>query len=167
MPLKVNISCGDYDRTQALLDETVQPEGLQLRWLAMSHGEMWRQILNDSDVQVSELSFAWHVIARTLGKPLTAIPVFPARAFRHSYIFINTKSGIRDPKDLIGKRVGLAEFQQTATVWIRGTLQDEYGVSLEDIQWFTWVPRSRMEMDLPKRYKVTHLAPDRKPDQML
>jgi 4,5-dihydroxyphthalate decarboxylase len=100
-------------------------------------------------------------------KPLTAIPVFPARAFRHSYVFINTKSGIREPKDLMGKRLGLAEFQQTATVWIRGILQHEYGVKLEDIEWFTWVPRSRMEMEMPKRYKITHLAPDRKPDQML
>jgi 4,5-dihydroxyphthalate decarboxylase len=67
----------------------------------------------------------------------------------------------------MGKRVGLAEFQQTATVWIRGILQHEYGVNLDDIHWFTWVPRSRMEMALPKRYKVTHLAPDRKPDQLL
>jgi len=72
-----------------------------------------------------------YLIARTIGKPLTAIPVFPARAFRHSYIFINTRSVFVEPRDLMGKRVGLAEFQQTATVWVRGTLQHEYGVNLE------------------------------------
>jgi len=98
---------------------------------------------------------------------LTAIPVFPARAFRHSYIFINTRSGIREPRDLMGKRVGLAEFQQTATVWVRGTLQHEYGVNLEEIEWFTWMPRPRMEIEMPDRYSVHQIPPDRKPDQML
>jgi 4,5-dihydroxyphthalate decarboxylase len=124
-------------------------------------------MLNYYDFDLSEISLSSYIISRTIGKPLTAIPVFPARAFRHSYIFINTKSGIREPKDLMGKRVGLAEFQQTATVWIRGTLQHEYGVNLDDIEWFTWAPRQRMEMELPKRYNVTHLAPDRNPDQLL
>lgn len=167
MPRQLTIACGDYDRTHPMIDGTVKPEGIELNWLVLPHLEIWTRMLNYYDFDASEISLSSYIIARTLGKPLTAIPVFPARAFRHSYIFINTKSGIREPKDLTGKRVGLAEFQQTATVWIRGTLQDEYGVSLDDIQWFTWAPRSRMEMDLPKRYKVTHLAPDRKPDQML
>jgi 4,5-dihydroxyphthalate decarboxylase len=107
------------------------------------------------------------LIARTIGKPLIAIPVFPARAFRHSYVFINTKSGIHEPKDLMGKRVGLAEFQQTATVWVRGTLQHEYGVNLDAIEWYTWTPHSRMGMEVPKRYSVHPITPDRKPDQML
>jgi 4,5-dihydroxyphthalate decarboxylase len=67
----------------------------------------------------------------------------------------------------MGKRMGLGDFQQTATVWMRGMLQHEYGVDLDQIEWFTWTPRSRMELELPKRYKVTQLKPDQKPDQML
>jgi 4,5-dihydroxyphthalate decarboxylase len=163
----LTIACGDYDRTHSLIDGTVKPEGIDLNWLVLPHLEIWTRMLNYYDFDASEISLSSYIIARTIGKPLTAIPVFPARAFRHSYVFINTKSGIREPRDLMGKRVGLAEFQQTATVWIRGTLQHEYGVNLDDIQWFTWVPRSRMEMELPKRYQVTHLMPDRKPDQLL
>jgi 4,5-dihydroxyphthalate decarboxylase len=135
--------------------------------LVLPHLEIWTRMLNYYDFDASEISLASYIIARSIGKPLTAIPIFPARAFRHSYIFINTKSGIREPKDLMGRRVGLSEFQQTATVWIRGILQHEYGVNLDDIEWFTWVPRSRMEMELPKRYRVTHLPPDRRPDQLL
>jgi 4,5-dihydroxyphthalate decarboxylase len=167
MARQLTIACGDYDRTHPMIDGTVKPEGIDLNWLVLPHLEIWTRMLNYYDFDASEISLSSYIISRTIGKPLTAIPVFPARAFRHSYVFINTKSGIREPKDLMGKRVGLAEFQQTATVWIRGTLQHEYGVNLDDIQWFTWVPRSRMEMELPKRYKVTHLTPDRKPDQML
>ena len=167
MARQLTIACGDYDRTHPMIDGSVKPEGIDLNWLVLPHLEIWTRMLNYYDFDASEISLSSYIIARTLGKPLTAIPVFPARAFRHSYIFINTKNGIREPKDLMGKRVGLAEFQQTATVWIRGTLQEVYGVNLDDIQWFTWVPRSRMEMELPKRYQVTHLMPDRKPDQML
>jgi 4,5-dihydroxyphthalate decarboxylase len=167
MSLQLTIACGDYDRTHPLIDGSIKPEGLELNWLVLPHLEIWTRMLNYYDFDVSEISLSSYLIARTIGKPLTAIPVFPARAFRHSYIFINTKSGIREPKDLMGKRVGLAEFQQTATVWVRGTLQHEYGVKLEDIEWYTWTPHSRMEMELPTRYKVTHIPPDRKPDQML
>src|SRR5437870_10618303 len=166
MSLQLTIACGDYDRTHPLIDGSVKPEGLELNWLVLPHLEIWTRMLNYYDFDASEISLSSYLIARTIGKPLTAIPVFPARAFRHSYIFINTKSGIRKPKDLMGKRVGLGEFQQTATVWMRGILQHEYGVKLEEIEWYLWTARPRMEMELPKRYKVKHIPPDRKPDQM-
>lgn len=133
----------------------------------MSHGEeMWQQILNDSDIQVSELSLAWHMIARSRGRPLLAIPVFPARAFRHSYIFINTQSGVHEPRDLMGKKVGLGEFPQTAAVIARAILQHEYGVSLEKIKWFTWGKQS-LELKLSERYEVHSLQTGKSPDRLL
>jgi 4,5-dihydroxyphthalate decarboxylase len=163
----LTIACGDYDRTHPLIDGTIRPEGLELNWLTLPHYEIWTRMLNYYDFDASEISLSSYLIGKTIGKPLTAIPVFPARAFRHSYIFINTNSGIREPRDLMGKRVGLAEFQQTATVWVRGMLQHEYGVKLEEIEWFTWVKRPRMEIEMPKRYSVRQISPDREPDQML
>jgi 4,5-dihydroxyphthalate decarboxylase len=163
----LTIACGDYDRTHPLIDGTIRPEGLELNWLTLPHYEIWTRMLNYYDFDASEISLSSYLIGRTIGKPLTAIPVFPARAFRHSYIFINTNSGIREPRDLMGKRVGLAEFQQTATVWVRGMLQHEYGVKLEEIEWFTWVKTPRMEIDMPTRYLVRQISPDREPDQML
>ena len=167
MSLQLTIACGDYDRTHPLIDGSVKPEGLELNWLVLPHLEIWTRMLNYYDFDASEISLSSYLIARTIGKPLTAIPVFPARAFRHSYIFINTRNNIREPRDLMGKRVGLAEFQQTTTVWMRGTLQHEYGVNLEEIEWFTWMPRPRMEIEMPDRYSVHQIPPDRKPDQML
>jgi len=165
--MKLTFACGDYDRTQPLIHGTVKPEGLELNWLTLPHHEIWTRMLNDYAFDASELSLSSYLIGRTLGKPLIAIPIFPARAFRHSYVFINTHSGIKEPRDLMGKRVGLAEFQQTATVWVRGILQHEYGVSLEKIEWFTWAKRSRMEIEMPGSYSIQKIPQDKRPDQML
>lgn len=129
----LTIACGDYDRTHAMVDGSVRPEGLNLNWLDLPHLEIWTRMLNYYDFDASEISLSSFTIGKTLGKPLVGIPIFPGRAFRHSYIFVNSNSGIREPQDLMGKKVGLGEFQQTATVWVRGILQHEYGVSLEKI----------------------------------
>jgi 4,5-dihydroxyphthalate decarboxylase len=138
MRRQLTIACGDYDRTRALVDGSVRPEGLELNWLDLPHLEIWTRMLNYYDFDASEISLSSFIIAKSMGKPLVGIPVFPGRAFRHSYIFVNSNSGIREPQDLMGKRVGLGEFQQTATVWVRGILQHEYGVSLDRIRWFIW-----------------------------
>jgi 4,5-dihydroxyphthalate decarboxylase len=167
MSLQLTLACGDYDRTQPLIDGTVKPEGLELNWLTLPHGEIWIRMLNYYDFDASEISLSSYVTARTLHKPLTAIPVFPGRAFRHSYIFINTQSGIREPRDLEGKKLGLAEFEQTAAVWIRGILQHEYGVSLEKIHWLTWSPERRMEAQLPKKYDIQKIPAGVSPEKLL
>jgi 4,5-dihydroxyphthalate decarboxylase len=167
MRRQLTLACGDYDRTHALVDGTIKPEGLELNWLDLPHLEIWTRMLNFYDFDASEMSLASYVIAKTLDKPLIALPLFPARAFRHSYIFINANSGIKEPRDLIGKRVGLGEFQQTATVWIRGIMQHEYGIDLSQIRWFTWTAKSRMEMPLPKRYQVEKIQPGLGADQWL
>jgi 4,5-dihydroxyphthalate decarboxylase len=167
MTRQLTIACGDYDRTHALVDGTVKPEGIELTWLDLPHLEIWTRMLNFYDFDASEMSLASYVIAKTLNKPLIGIPVFPGRAFRHSYIFINSNSGIKEPGDLMGKRVGLGEFQQTATVWVRGILQHEYGIDLSKIKWFTWTAKSRMELALPKRYTVEKIPPGTAADELL
>ena len=157
----------DYDRTRALIDGRIKPEGLELNWLNLPYMEIWQRMLNAYEFDVSELSFASYIIARTSEKPLIAIPIFPLRLFRHSYILINTDSGIFAPKDLEGKRVGLAEFQQTATVWVRGILQHEYGVDLTKIDWLAWKAKNRMEIKAPRSYRIQTLPAGNRPDQML
>lgn len=166
MARQITFAGGCYDRTQALIDGTVKPEGLELNWMILPYGELWRRMLNHYDFDASELSFSSYIIARSMGKPLLAIPVFPARAFRHSYVFINSKN-VRDPSDLAGKRFALMEFQQTATVWIRGILQDEYGLKLEQVHWHAWERQERMPIEMRKKYDIQLIPEGKKPDEML
>jgi 4,5-dihydroxyphthalate decarboxylase len=166
MRRQITFAGGLYDRTQALIDGTIKPEGLALNWIILRYSEIWRRMLNHYDFEASELSLSSYLIARSMGKPLLAIPVFPARTFRHSYVFVNVNSGIHEPADLEGKRVGLADFQQTATVWMRGILQHEYNVSLDKIEWFTWA-KTRMDIELPRTYRIQTLPSEEHAEAML
>jgi 4,5-dihydroxyphthalate decarboxylase len=163
----LTFACGHYDRTQALIDGTVKPDGLELNWLTIPHDEMWARMLYHYEFDASELSFSSYIIAKTAKKPLIAIPIFPARAFRHSYIFVNARSGIKEPKDLEGKRVALKEFQKTAAVWLRGILAQDYGVAVDRIEWREWARKSSMDVQIPTRYDVRKLPDGNQPDRLL
>src|SRR3989442_3610896 len=138
-PLRVTLACGPYDRTEALRSDVVRPEGIDLNYIAIqSPPEMFVRMVANQAFDASEMSCAHSLIRKGKGEfPFVALPVFPSRMFRHSYIFVNTRAGIRGPKDLEGKRVGVPEYSQTAAVWIRGLLQHEYSVALETLQWIT------------------------------
>jgi 4,5-dihydroxyphthalate decarboxylase len=93
-----------------------------------------------------------------------AIPVFPSRYFRHSSIYVNAAAGIREPADLVGKRVGSPEYQMTAPVWIRGILSDEYGVKVDDVTHYTGGEEEpnrpeKLALDLPENIRIKRIGP--------
>ncbi len=135
--LPLTVACGPYDRTEALWNGAVQPEGIDLRYLAIqSPPEIFARMIHQKSFDLSEMSVSHYMISRAKGDfPFVALPIFPSRVFRHGFIFVNTDAGIRTPKDLEGRRVGVPEYRQTAALWIRGILQHEYGVALERITW--------------------------------
>ena len=131
-----------YDRYVPFFDGSVQPKGFDLRVLHVGQSEDGRfgrnrheRMLQKGEFDIAELSLSSYLMARERKLPFTAIPVFPRRLFSQSQIWINPKSGIREPKDLIGKRVGLNTFQTTLSVLAKGDLQDEYGVPWRSIEW--------------------------------
>lgn len=136
--LRVTLACGSYDRTEALRNGIVRPEGIDLNYITIqSPPELFARMLTTAAFDVSEMSCAHAFIRRGRGDfPFVALPIFPSRMFRHGYIFVNTAAGIRTPKDLEGRRIGVPEYSQTAAVWIRGQLRHEYRVDLETIQWY-------------------------------
>ena len=136
--LRLTLACWNYDRTRALADGSVRPEGIDLNYLGLEVEETFFRMLRHQEFDVAEMSLSSYTV--TLSRedpPFVALPVFPSRMFRHSCIFVSAKSGIREPKDLVGRRIGVPEYQMTAPVWIRGILQDEHGVDPASVHYFT------------------------------
>ncbi|HEX6530298.1 MAG TPA: ABC transporter substrate-binding protein [Burkholderiales bacterium] len=136
--MRITLACWDYDRTRALIDGTVVPDGLELVYLNQPVEETFFRMMRYREYDASEMSLSSYVAS--LGQdipPFIAIPVFPSRFFRHSCIFVSARSGIRKPEDLKGKRIGVPEYQMTAPVWIRGILSDDYGVKVTDCEHFS------------------------------
>jgi 4,5-dihydroxyphthalate decarboxylase len=126
-----------YDRMEAIRDGDVAVEGVDLNCITLKSGrDVFDRMVGGREFDVAELSASEYIGLHGAGDcPFVAIPVFPSRVFRHGYIFINTRSGIRTPKDLEGRRVGLPLYTQTAAIWARGHLQHQFGVDLTSIRW--------------------------------
>ena len=171
--LRVTLACWDYDRTRALQEGRVQVEGVELTYLPLRVEETFWRMLRHQEFDAAELSMGSYLLSRENGSPrFVAIPVFPSRAFRHSGIYINTDSGIKEPKDLIGKRVGVAEYQITMAIWARGTLQHEYGVPPEKMKWFTGGEEQpgrvdKVNHDLPPSIDIRPIGPEQTLSSML
>ena len=158
--LRLSLGCWNYDRTRGLLEGRIQPDGVDLTYLNMPVEETFFRMLRHQEFDVAEMSLSSYAVSLFKErKDFVAIPVFPSRFFRHSCIYVNTKSGIREPKDLIGKRIGNPEYQMTAPVWIRGILQDEYGVPVDSVTYHTGGEEEpgrpeKLKLDLPPNIKV-------------
>ena len=134
--LPLTLACGAYDRTEALRDGVVRPEGIDLNYLAVqSPPEIFSRMIELESFDASEMSLSQYLTMRHRGdRRFLALPVFPSRVFRHGFIFVN--GDIRTPKELEGRRIGVPEYWQTAAVWIRGLLANDYGVDLATCQWY-------------------------------
>jgi len=134
--IPISIACGDYDRTRAIAESRVSVEGCEVVYLGLQPEETFHRAFRYREFDVTEASLGYYLGARSRGSwPYIGIPVFPSRIFRHSAIYIRTDRGIKHPEDLRGRIVGVPEYFMTAAVWVRGMLQDEYGVEPADLEW--------------------------------
>jgi len=134
----LTIGLADHDLNRALIDGQVEAPDLDLTLVwDLEDGERHARMLRDGAFDACEFSFANYLIARSQGRQLCGVPVFPNRKFRHSYIFINSRAGIREPRDLEGKRVGLRGWAATASLWVRGILHRYYDVDLTRVTWYS------------------------------
>ena len=134
--LNVSLSVGNYDRTQALFDGRVAIEGCNVRAVPLEPEEAFHRAFKYNEFDITEISMSSHMMTTARGdNQYIGIPAFVSRVFRQSGIYIRTDRGINKPQDLKGKTIGVPEYQITANVWIRGILQDEYGVKPSEIHW--------------------------------
>ena len=136
---KLSIALGSYGLTKPLKDGQVPPGRMPLDYVPIDQiVPAMRRMCRGLEYDICEMAFTTYVCARAAGLPFTAVPVFVTRNFHHWAVFINTKSGIKEPKDLEGRKVGVNRgYTVTTGLWARGVLRTEYGVDLDKV---TFVP---------------------------
>jgi 4,5-dihydroxyphthalate decarboxylase len=165
--LQLTLSCGEYDINQGLIDGTVKPEGIDLITVTLPSPERHWRMMRSQEFDICELSLASYLMIRDQRSlPFVAIPVFPHRRFRHSYIFVNARAGVNSPKDLEGRKVGIRTWQNTALLWIRGMLEEDYGVNPSTIHWYRQ-DEEDIPFEIPPQFKVTQLTRAHNLDRML
>lgn len=155
MTLDLSLACSDSDITRPLLTGAVEPEGVDLTAVAEFSPRRHRRFFRHQEFDACEVSLASYLSSRADpdAYPFTAIPVFPSRRFRHSFFYRHVDADVDDPADLHGKHVGVQSWQTTATVWLRGILQEHHGLDLERVTWY----RRRADdvpVALPDRFDI-------------
>jgi 4,5-dihydroxyphthalate decarboxylase len=163
----VTVACWDYDRTLALASGDVRPVGIDLTYLTLPVEETFFRMLRYREFDAAEMSLSSYVLSLFGAdpKPFIAIPAFTSRAFRHNGIYVRAGSGIDDPADLRGRTVGVAEYQLTANVWIRGILAEHYDVPVESVRYRAGglhAPgrEAKVAHDIPPGVDIAPIAPD-------
>src|SRR5258708_34559889 len=165
-PIHLTLACNIYDRSQPLLDGTIEIEGCEITFVPIRPEEAHLRAFTGADFDVTEMSLGSHLVATAnMGSPYLGLPVFISRAFRHSCIYVRNDRGISEPQDLRGKVVGVPEYQMTAAIWVRGILSDDFGVRTEEMAWRTGGlnqpgRKERMALDLPEGFDVKPIGDD-------
>jgi 4,5-dihydroxyphthalate decarboxylase len=165
--LKLTVACGDYEIVRALADGTVEADGVELTMLTgMGSRERHWRMARKREFDVCEINIGGYLMGRDRGEPLTAIPVFLHRRFRHGFVFVNRDAGIRAPKDLTGKSIGGTNFQPASNIWMRGILEEHFGVPHRQC---TWVVEREEDVQFapPKDLRLAMIAPGKQLDVML
>jgi 4,5-dihydroxyphthalate decarboxylase len=159
--IHLTLATGDYESIRALKEGTVKPDGIELTVLTDMNSDTrhWRMLRN-REFDVAELSMSNYLMAKYIGLPFVAIPVFLHRRFRHGFVFLNAG------KDLIGKRVGLRNFQATANLWIRGILEHEHGLPHRSIHWFKQ-DEEEVDWTPPRDLNIQRIPPGKSVEKML
>jgi 4,5-dihydroxyphthalate decarboxylase len=171
--LRLSLACNDYDRCRPLLDGRVTPEGIALDVQRLKPRELFPRMLDHQEFQVGEVSLASYASLVARGQsPFKAIPVSLSKIFRHSCIYVRSDAGIERPEDLRGKRVGTTQYGATAVVFMKGLLQDEYGVAPHEMKWFVGglsapTEKPLIPLNLPQGVELEFLPAGRTLEQML
>jgi 4,5-dihydroxyphthalate decarboxylase len=141
----LTFAAGYHLRAKPLCDGRVKMKNFDLKAVAFEEDGKGHEEFLAGNYDTGEFSLANYLALKSRGAPLMAIPVFLNRKFRHSYIFVREDSPLNEPAQLKGKRVGIPGWLNTAGLWARGILSDEYGVRAQDIH---WIARRKAALDL-------------------
>jgi 4,5-dihydroxyphthalate decarboxylase len=137
--MKLKALLGDYPNTRALKSGQVRPERAELDFAdEKTVNKAFKRVVRDLEFDVAELAIATFLQAKAHGKPLVLLPAVVRGKFAHSTLQYNAERGELKPANLAGHRVGIRAYAQTTPLWVRGILQNEYGVDLDRVKWTTF-----------------------------
>jgi 4,5-dihydroxyphthalate decarboxylase len=164
--LRLSVAVGDYDRTRALFDGSVQIDGVDPVFMALSPEEIFFRAFRSAEFDICELSLSSFTVKTAQGNcPYVGVPAFVSRAFRHTSIYVRTDR-IKRPEDLKEKVIGVAEYQLTANIWARAILEDDFGVKPSDIRWVRGGLEEpgrveKIAIDLPGDVRLDNISADK------
>lgn len=135
--LKLTIATGAYDALEPLRSGDVRLPGVELEWVTENDPPvLFTKVIREQAFDIAEMSLSQYFRRYgTASLPYTAIPVFPLHMFRHGYVVVSGQSGIETPSGITGATVGVPDYWQTAAVWVRGIMREEYGVDWSRCRW--------------------------------
>jgi 4,5-dihydroxyphthalate decarboxylase len=166
--LSLSLTCGDYEITRPLAQGLVEPDGIELTVLTdpASRDRHWR-LARNAECDLGEFNACAYFMARERGHPYIALPIYPHRRFRHGFVFINTGKGITQASDLRGGRIGCyGGFQPAACVWLRGLLEEFFGLPHREVTWVV-PPLPEIPFTPPQGLKIEVLPQGQSLDDML
>jgi 4,5-dihydroxyphthalate decarboxylase len=165
--LRLTVACGDYEIVRALKEGTVVADGIDLVMLqGMGSKERHWRMARKREFDVCEINVGAYFMSRDRGEALAALPVYLHRRFRHGFAFVNSGAGIREPKDLAGKKIGGTNFQPASNIWMRGILEENYGFDHRSAIWV--VEREEdVPFPVPAGLRIEMIAPGKRLDVML
>lgn len=162
----LTIAIGDNSHVEALKTGRIKPEGIDLEFInVVPQIAAFRRMVRHHEFDICELAPTTYLIARALGAPFVALPIFLMRHFHHNGILIRPDAGIEKPRDLEGKKMGVRAYSVTTGVWTRGLLQDEYDVDHSKITWVVDDEEHVQELVLPKN--VEHVEEGRSLSELM
>lgn len=165
--LNVTFACGRYDRVAPLADGRVDVEGCDLQLIHLDPEECFWRMLQGEEFDAAEMSLGSYCMLRARGDDrFVGIPAFLSRSFRHNAIYVRDDGSVNEATDLVGRAVGVPEYQMTAAVWIRGFLHHEFGVKPTAVAWRTGGIEQpgrieRQPLQLPDEFDVAPIPSDR------
>ena len=163
--LPLSIAFSDYDRTRPLIDGRVVPEGTAPTYTLDDIAQFCvRPVYEEFDV--AEMSFSWYCAARDRGEPVIALPIFPLRMPVLAYMYCRSDAPFTSPADLRGKKIGVLAYRLTVMLWLRGIIEDHFGVKPEELSWVSTMANEGAGYVYPEGMDIT-VAPDGDLQQML
>jgi 4,5-dihydroxyphthalate decarboxylase len=149
--VKLDLAIGDYPHTAAILSGAIPIEGIEPNFIrVVPQIGAYRRMVRQVEFDVCDLAPTTYIMARACGAPFIALPIFVMRRFHHGGLLANPDAGIRHPKDLEGRKVGVRAYSVTTGVWVRGILIDEYGVDSSKITWVVDDEEHVTQLKLPE-----------------